>query len=306
MGQRSFFPTGALRGLIIGAVLVPAVLSISVGIVALALWRQAFDIVFGVLVLSFAAMSAAGAVAAILFLRRSARLAELQTEFIANVSHELRTPLAGVRLMVETLSRGRAGEPAVQQEVLQRLAVESRRLEELVERILTWRRFEGGAFPRRGEPLRVEALVETAIDALNGPLDGGGTPPVIETAVEEALPLVRGDRSALVDALRNLLENAVKFSHGAPVRVELGRAGRGVRIAVRDRGPGIPESEQSRIFERFYRLPRDQQTRGTGLGLAIVRRVADQHGGAVSVRSEPGDGATFEIELPADAEGPRA
>ncbi len=114
--RRTILPTGALYGLLIGAVIVPGVLSLAVGIVALALWREAFDIVFGVLTLSFAVMAVAGAAIAIAYLRGSARLAEMQADFVASVSHELRTPLAGIRLLTETLAMGRASSPDQQEQ----------------------------------------------------------------------------------------------------------------------------------------------------------------------------------------------
>ena len=138
--RRSILPTGALLTLLLGMVIAPALLSLSVGIVALALWRQAFDIVFGVLVLCFAATAIAGGLTAIAFLRRSARLAELQTDFVANVSHELRTPLAGIRLLGETLEMGRAEEPEKRKEVIELLLADVARLEHQVERLLRWRR----------------------------------------------------------------------------------------------------------------------------------------------------------------------
>ena len=302
--RRPILPTGALLTLLIGLVVAPALLSLAVGIVALALWRQAFDIVFGILVLCFAATAIAGGVTAIAFLRRSTRLAEMQTDFVANVSHELRTPLAGIRLLAETLELGRAEEPERRREVLELMLTDVARLEELVERLLRWRRLDAGKALLEAEPVRVEELVAEVVEPYATPRDGSAMR--LDVRLDPGLPQVVGDRAALGDALRNLVDNAVKFGGDrGPVEVSARREGREVVLEVRDQGPGIPRRERDQVFERFYRVnlhPRSKQ--GLGLGLSIAQSVIRAHGGRIRVESEPGLGTAVSVRLPvADSKG---
>jgi two-component system phosphate regulon sensor histidine kinase PhoR len=287
--------TGPLLALLLGTVILPGVGTLAVGIIALALWREAFDIVFGVLVLVFAILAVLGCIWALAYLRRSERLVQMQTEFVANVSHELRTPLAGIHLLVETLERGAETEER-RGEVFALLKERITHLEELVERILRWRRLEHGARTIERTPQEVGALVAEALL----PFKGNGEPE-IEVVVHEPLPLVLADRDAVVDALRNLLDNAVKYGgeHGS-IEVVARPGSDDVVIEVRDQGPGIPRRERKRIFERFYRVPVHLRSKqGTGLGLSIVRHVIQEHRGKIRVESEPGIGSAFIVHLPA-------
>jgi two-component system phosphate regulon sensor histidine kinase PhoR len=115
---------------------------------------------------------------------------------------------------------------------------------------------------------------------------------------------VRADPAALVQALVNLLDNAIKYSGDArTIRVVLGREGRCATLAVQDRGRGIEREEQSRIFDKFYRVSTGlvHDAKGSGLGLAIVKQTVEAHGGSIDVRSQPGAGSTFTVRLPSDA-----
>ena len=303
---RSFIRTRALLAVIIGTVVLPAFLSISVGIIALALWREAFDIVFGVLVLVFAVLASIGAFTTLALLRRAERLVEMQSDFVANVSHELRTPLAGIRLMVETLERGRAESPEQYQQVVSLLASSVARLEAIVERILRWRRLEAGVGPYDWQDLDVEPVVREAVAAcLELPSEAQ---PHVELVVRGPLPRVRGDRAALLDVVKNLVDNAVKFgAERGVIEVAIRVVGAHVVLEVRDQGPGIPKGERRRIFERFYRpVLHLRSKQGSGLGLAIVRQVVNDHGGRVEVESELGVGSVFIVKLPTLTQPKRA
>jgi len=291
-------PTRTLLALLVGAVIVPGVLSLSVGIIALALWREGWDIAFGVLVLCFAVMAITGGAAALLYVRRTARLAALQSEFVANVSHELRTPIAGMRLMTETLELDRAGSPEQRQQVLERLRAEIDRLDELVDRILRWRRLEASAAPLDARRLDVATLVDEVAARF---VDRGNHAVGLHVSVQPPLPPVNGDPDALADAIANLVDNALKFGgDGGPVELVARQRAGEVLIEVRDEGPGIPEHERGRIVERFYRAALHRRSRqGTGLGLAIVDGVVRAHGGSLEIDSEPGIGSVFTIRLPA-------
>jgi signal transduction histidine kinase len=286
-------------------VLAPALLSLSVGIVALALWREAFDIVIGVLVLTFAGAALVGGAAAIVFVRRGARLAELQAEFVANVSHELRTPLAGIRLVAETLEAGRGDDPERLRALTEMLGEEVRRLEDLVERVLAWRRLKAGGLGRdEPELVAVEDLVAELVASARRLPEGQGVD--IRMQAPHDLPRVLGDRWELRHALGNVIHNALKFGgrHG-PVEVGVTAGEDQVRIDVRDRGPGIAPDEIEHVFERFYRGSRRSSTkRGTGLGLDIVKTVVEAHGGQVQIESPPNQGTVCTVRLPATSRTP--
>lgn len=296
--RRRLLPNGLLLALLVGMVLVPALLSLSVGIVALALWRQAFDIVFGVLVLSFAASAIAGGTAAVFFVRRSARLAELQADFVANVSHELRTPLAGIRLVAETLEAGRGDDPGRLAVLTEMLGDEVRRLEDLVERVLAWRSADRQAQTPGRDRLEIGELIREAVADIARLPEGRSAS--IGVDAPNDLPPVLGDRGLLLQAFRNLLHNAVKFGGAdGPVRVAADHHGDEIVITVADEGPGIPPSEQERVFQRFYRGSGQRRNAGgTGLGLDIVKIAVEAHGGAVALDNDVGRGASFAVRLP--------
>lgn len=298
-------PVGGLTGLLIGAVVVPAFLSIAVGVVALALSKQAVDIVVGVLILCFALSAVIGGFVAFGLIRRGARLATMQTDFVANVSHELRTPVAGIRLLAETLAMGRANDPERARELGELISTQAVRLESLVERILRWRRIEAGALTLELEVLPLLPILEEAVAPYRAALAGTTT---IDIHADPILPPVRVDPSAIGDVLRNLVDNAVKFGAAAgPIEV-LARAGDGeVVVEVRDQGPGIPKGERKRIFQRFYRVrvhPVAKQ--GAGLGLSMAKSIVNAHRGRLTVESEPGIGSTFILRLPASEAEPQA
>jgi signal transduction histidine kinase len=182
---------------------------------------------------------------------------------------------------------------------------EGRRLGEMMEGVLA---FAGARSPertRRNDPLAVGALVEDAVASVAAASNAGGF--VVERQVPDALPLLRGDAAQLRRALRNLLENAIKYDAGGAfvaIRAAASSDGREVAIRVEDRGQGIDAADLPHVFEPFYRgqAAQERQIHGFGLGLALVRRTVEDHGGRVTVESAPGQGTTFTLHLP--AEGP--
>ncbi len=299
---RGPFSLGRVAVLLVAAVLLPTLASISAGIVALALWKNAADIVVGVLVICFAAMVVGGTLAALLLLRRWNRLAGLQADFVANISHELRTPLTSIRLLVETLRLGRARDAEQVRDCLDALARETERLSSLVERALQWRRLEADGTRLVRRPEAPEAIVADALAPLTGPLSSGAQ----RIALEADAPVGRvlADRQAMADALRNVVHNALQYGDpDSPVKVRLGPdpSGRAVTIEVQDHGPGIPKEELSLVFDRFYRgvaSRRDPSRTGTGLGLSIARRIVEDHGGRIQVESHAGWGTRVRVTLP--------
>ena len=295
-----------ILGLIIGFVFVPAAALLTVGILILVFGSRARDYLFGGLVVAMVVTTIIGGIAAIVVLRREARLARLQTDFVNKVSHDLRTPLTSIRMFVETLQLGRLTDPTRQQEALEIIAEETERLSGLINRLLDWARMEQGrrTFDLRAEPLR--PILDAAVAAL-APLRLH-QPADVVLRIPAELPRVRADRAALVEALINILTNAFKYT-GPEKRIVVEASGVGpvVRIVVSDNGPGIGKQDLKRVFDRFYRArdPLDRIIEGSGLGLAMVKHIVTAHGGKIEAESELGKGTSFTITLPAIEEDRR-
>lgn len=236
--------------------------------------------------------------------RRAQRLMRQQMEFVAGVSHELRTPVAVIKSAAENLSHGVVGSPDRVKRYGAMIEDESRRLGEMIERVLQFAGIESGRLVAASVPLAPGALVEAAV-AGSRPLLGDA-PVNVHCDIDPDLPTVAGDESALRSAVENLIINAAKYGgtdRWIGVRVQRVRHRRriDVRIAVSDHGAGIPGPELAHIFEPFYRGADAvaRQIHGNGLGLSLVRRIVEAHGGDVIVTSRPGAGTTFTITLPA-------
>lgn len=226
-----------------------------------------------------------------------ARVQAVRTDFVANVSHELKTPVGAVGLMAEAIESS-ADDPESVKYFSQRLQKESKRLASLVQDVIELSRLQSTDVVRQSKLVDINELVAASIDrnritaeGKNIELQCGG----------RAKHQVHGDPELLGTAIRNLIENAIRYSP-EKTKVGIGVSERNgtVKISVKDQGPGIPEDEQDRIFERFYRVDpaRSRQTGGTGLGLSIVKHVVSQHNGEISLWSVPGEGSTFTIALP--------
>ncbi len=281
--------------LLLGLLIVPTALLIAIGVVLLFL-GEVSDIVSGVLVLALSGVMATGAILVWVFVRREANLSALQSDFVSKVSHELRTPLTSIRLFTETLQL-RRGDPAAEDQCIDGLAKESRRLQELIDRLLDWGRMESGRREYQIVDTDVAGIVEGAVKAVEGAVDAT----TIDIDLPDDLPAVAADGAAVKDALVNLLTNASKYG-GDPPKIGL-RADaddRLVRISVSDNGAGIDPAEHKRIFQKFYRVDDrlSREREGSGLGLAIVHHVMKAHRGFVEVESDPGAGSTFTLALP--------
>lgn len=229
---------------------------------------------------------------------RELAAARLQSDFVSAVSHEFRTPLTSMRQFTEMLVEDEnlpAGKRRAYYEAQERA---TRRLSRLVESLLDFGRMEAGARPYRLERLDAGRLVEDVARQFQQEISSGDIE--IYWEVSERRLVVKADREALAQALWNLLDNAAKYSGDKPVvRVEV-EDGPEVAVRVSDNGPGIPASEQSKIFRKFVRgaNAQTQEIKGTGIGLAMVKHIVDAHGGHIHVSSEPGRGSTFTILLP--------
>ena len=291
----------SIFGVLLGTVMIPTLLLTSVGIITLALWRETFDIVFGVLILSFSAASIVGGILATVLVGRSARRAGQQSDLVSTVSHELKTPLTSIKMFAETLLLGHAREEAERRECLEHIVKEAERLSVLVERLLDVRRMEEGLKTFARKPVVIATVVHDAVRSQVPLLKERGV--AVPTSVEDGLPTVTGDHEALVSALANLVQNALVHGGGS-VDVRARRDGKSVLLVVEDQGPGIPRRAMRRIFERFYRTGEklSPSTGGMGIGLSLVKEIVEAHGGGVDVQSQEGRGSKFTIRLPADTQ----
>jgi two-component system sensor histidine kinase SenX3 len=228
------------------------------------------------------------------------RLEATRRDFVANVSHELKTPVGAVGLLAEAVLDA-ADDPAEVRRFAGRILKESTRLGALVTELIALSRLTGAERLPELSEVDVDALVDEALARSRLSAESAG----IDISVDRPSGLaVDGDRTLLVTALSNLLENAIAYSpREASVSVSRRQVGDTVEIAVTDRGIGIAPQHQTRVFERFFRVDpaRSRATGGTGLGLAIVKHVLANHGGHVRLWSSPGTGSTFTMCLPARA-----
>jgi signal transduction histidine kinase len=230
---------------------------------------------------------------------RELAVTRLQSEFVSTVSHEFRTPLTAIRQLSEMLARGRVPTEDLRQQSYDILSHESERLQRLVESLLDFGRIEAGAMKYRFERLDAAALVDDVVAGFREAAAAQGFQ--IDVRRTGAPALVRADRDALGLAVRNLLDNAVKYSPECrTVWVDTGPVDGRLGIRVRDRGVGIPPAEQRSIFDRFVRgsVSRDTGVKGTGIGLTLARHIVGAHHGEIRLESMPGQGSTFTILLP--------
>jgi len=224
------------------------------------------------------------------------KVQDVRRDFVANVSHELKTPIGALALLAETLASTDDSETA--RVLSDQLLRETDRLVRIVDDLLDLSQIEAQEAPTR-DRVPVHVLLEDAVERVRPlALARGMTlryvPPPMNLAVN-------CDRTKLLGAVTNLLDNAIKYSdEGRTVELRSERDADQIVIVVRDHGIGIPSRDLERIFERFYRVDkaRSRVTGGTGLGLSIVRHVAQVHGGDVTVESAEGEGSTFRLALP--------
>jgi two-component system, OmpR family, phosphate regulon sensor histidine kinase PhoR len=232
---------------------------------------------------------------------RSARLLadRLRTDFVANASHELRTPLAAIRGFVETLADDEAGEDAkVRHRFLKVMNDEARRMERLIEELLSLSRIEADRFVLPETPIKLaDLLTEVGSETVS---KDGSSFAALDLQIE-AEPKVRGDRAQLSQVLHNLIDNARRYGDpDAPITARLWTERDTAMLSVTDHGPGIPAQHLPRLTERFYRVDaaRSRASGGTGLGLAIVKHIIDRHRGRLDIRSTTDVGTTVTIEFP--------
>lgn len=225
---------------------------------------------------------------------------QMKNEFISTVSHELRTPLTSIRGSLGLITGGAAGElPPKANALLQIAQANSERLVRLINDILDMERIESGRMPFHIQRYGLRQLIDQAVEANSGYFNEHSIGWTVTDNTAGAEVLVDSDRFHQV--MNNLLSNAIKFSPpGGEVSISLAPQPKGIRVAISDRGPGIPEAFRSRMFGKFEQADSSdtKQKGGTGLGLSISKAIAERLGGALSFESEMGQGTTFYIDIP--------
>ncbi|MCA9979911.1 MAG: ATP-binding protein, partial [Anaerolineales bacterium] len=214
--------------------------------------------------------------------------------------HELRTPIASLKALIETLQDGALEDPPAAQRFLSRAATEVEALTQIVEELLTLSRIESGQVRLQLEPVAVSELVMRPVERLLPPAQRQDVALILD--LPAGLPLVLADVAHVQQVVTNLVHNAIKYTPQAgQITLSAKLSEDEVVISVKDTGIGIPASEVSRVFERFYKSDRARrrgEVGGTGLGLAIAKHIIQAHEGRIWVKSKEGNGSTFFFSLP--------
>jgi signal transduction histidine kinase len=224
---------------------------------------------------------------------------KIKSDFVSSVSHEFKTPLTSIKALTERLLNGKVRHQAKMKEYFSVIAEDTERLTQLVGNLLDFSKIEEGKKEYELVETDVAEWLRETIESYRKESMRQGIQ--ISLSLADEMPHVNMDRAATAEAVRNLLDNAVKFSPGRKeVDVIAERDGASVSILVKDYGIGISRDELGKIFEKFYqgKDAAKYSGRGTGLGLTLVKHTVEAHGGSVSVVSEEGEGSTFSLSLP--------
>jgi two-component system, OmpR family, sensor histidine kinase SenX3 len=225
------------------------------------------------------------------------RVEAVRRDFVANISHELKTPVGALSLLAEAIDSAGDDVESVKK-FASKISVETERLANVIRDIIDLSQVQADAPLTKAQKLSVDKMIAEAIDSVKISADNRNISIVAISA--EQISLV-GVEKQIVSAIRNLLANAVSYSPDkSQITIGATRKSGVIEITVADQGIGIPIADQSRVFERFFRVDqaRSRDTGGSGLGLSIVKHVCENHGGEVSVWSLPGEGSTFTMRFP--------
>lgn len=233
-----------------------------------------------------------GAVFIFRAVRRQFKMQLQQQHFMMAVTHELKTPIAVAKLNLETLQKYQL-DPDKQQKLIRTTLDETARLNFLTNNILVSAQLENKTFVTGKEELDLSALLQDCVDAVQKRFPDRN----LETSIEKEID-IRGDALLLQILVNNLLENAIKYAPGlSAIRTTLRQTEKGILLSVADQGPGIPNSEKSKVFDRFYRIGNEQTrtTKGTGLGLYLCQRIAKDHRGRIEIKDNAPQGTIFNV-----------
>lgn len=234
-------------------------------------------------------------------IRKEIELAQIKSDFVSNVSHELRTPLALISMFAETLEMDRVKTEEKKKNYYSIISQEANRLGRIVNTILNFSKMEAGKRTYHFEKANLNDVVKRVMTTYEFHLENKGFTHKIELADE--LRELMLDTESVSEAFINLLDNAMKYSmERKEIVIRTGMNGRLVYVEVEDKGMGISPDQQKKIFDKFYRVTTGavHNTKGTGLGLTLVQRIMDEHNGAITLKSELGNGSTFKLIFPVD------
>lgn len=254
---------------------------------------------FAITVAAVLAGETTGAVVVLHDITELRKLERVRRDFVANVSHELRTPLTAIQGFAETLLAGAIDDPQNRTRFLEIILEHSRRLARLTEDLLMLSKMDAERLELEIRRLSVSQLIESCLETAQRRATEKDLR--ISVNMPQRLPDIAGDRRRLAEVLQNLLDNAIQYTlPGGQIMVSAETGEDEVILTVSDTGIGIPKADQSRIFERFYRVDvaRSREAGGTGLGLAIAKHLVDVHGGRLWVESEVSQGSQFHFSVP--------
>jgi signal transduction histidine kinase len=252
--------------------------------------------------LALIALTLAVGAGGLLEMRRHEQLARLREGFVSSVSHELRTPLTQIRMLAELLSDEKLRTSSERTRAVHIIHREAQRLTQLVENILQFARIRAAGGAEELRDVDLDAALREVVASFQPLAESAGATVKAEAPTGLA---VQGQREGVRRILMNLLDNALKYGPpGQTVEVHAAAENGIVRLVVEDEGPGIPEADRQRIWEPYWRLPRDVDSvrPGSGVGLAVVRSLARQYGGEAWVEAAPRSGSRFVVELPRASE----
>jgi two-component system phosphate regulon sensor histidine kinase PhoR len=232
--------------------------------------------------------------------KKEIHLAQIKSEFISNVSHEIRTPLALISMYIETLEMGRVTAAEKVQEYYQIIGIETQRLANMVDKILSFSKIESGKRVYKSEICNLNSITEQILETYHFHLNNKNFN--LKFNPEQPLPNIFGDKEAIADAIINLIDNGIKYSRDDK-KIELctGLEKRMVYIEVKDYGRGIAKKDQKLIFDKFFRVTNQNlanEVKGTGLGLSIVQEIVKAHKGKITLQSKLDAGSTFRLYFP--------
>ena len=240
-----------------------------------------------------------GALFVVRNVRREIQLAQNKSDFVSNVSHEIRTPLSLISMFAETLQMGRVKTDDKKNEYYSIIGKEANRLTGLVNTILNFSKMEANKKVYHYDKVNLNDILRDILDSYEYHLGSKGFEYKID--LDESLEIVDADHDAVSEAVRNLLDNAVKYSNDNKlIEIRSGKEKQYAIIEVKDHGVGIPKVHQKHIFDKFYRVESGlvHNTKGTGLGLSLVKHIMDAHHGKVVIDSAEGKGSSFTLYFP--------
>lgn len=226
--------------------------------------------------------------------RRSVRLSRQQNNFMLSVTHELKSPIAAMKLNLQTMARHKLDEDK-KTLLVDRCITESNRLNDLCNNMLLASQIEGRQYKPSKESFSITTLVEDSLKDYTGSYPG-------RFKINEMPDLyMNGDKTLIQMAVNNLLENAIKYTPAdKPIVVSIADKNDMAILSVADNGPGVPDGEKSKVFNKFYRIGNEEtrKAKGTGLGLYLTAKIVKQHKGKIVIKDNPPQGAIFEMSFP--------